>query len=68
MSKESEGWKSSIRAAVNEDWKSEAQAKLMRWKAAEKVLNDLYKMAEQNQPWLKEWIDRRFAEYLVGER
>lgn len=56
MSKESEGWK------------SEVQAKVKRWKAADKVLNDLYKMAEQNQPWLKEWIDRRFAEYLEGER
>ena len=35
LSKEDEGWKSSIRAAVNEDWKSEAQAKLKRWKAAD---------------------------------
>lgn len=56
LSKESEGWK------------SEVQAKVKRWKAADKVLNDLYKMADRNQPWLKEWIDRRFAEYLEGER
>ena len=41
---------------------------MKRLKAADKVLNDLYKMAEKNQPWLKEWIDRRFAEYLEGER
>ena len=52
----------------NEDWKSKTKNKLKRWKAADKVLNDLYKMADQNQPWLKEWIDRRFAEYLEGER
>ena len=68
MSKENEGWKSAIRAAVNEDWKSKTKNKLKRWKTADKVLNDLYKMAEQNHPWLKEWIDRRFAEYLEGER
>mgnify|MGYP005990905109 CR=1 FL=1 len=68
MSKENEDWKSAIKAAVNEDWKSKTKNKLKRWKTADKVLNDLYKMAEQNQPWLKEWIDRRFAEYLEGER
>lgn len=68
MSKVSEDLKSNIRAATNEDWKSEMKAKVKRWKAADKVLNDLYKMAERNQPWLKEWIDRRFAEYLEGER
>jgi len=68
LSKEDEGWKSSIVAAVNDDWKADMKAKVKRWKAADKVLNDLYKMAERNQPWLKEWIDRRFAEYLEGER
>ena len=41
------------------------EEEMKRLKAADKVLNDLYKMAERNQPWLKEWIDRRFAEYLV---
>lgn len=41
---------------------------MKRLKAADKVLKDLYKLADQNQPWLKKWIDRRFAEYLEGER
>ena len=36
-------------------------------KAADKVLKDLYKFADRNQPWLKEWIDRRFAEYMEQE-
>lgn len=69
MSKENEDWKSAIRAAVNDDWKSKTKNKLKRWKTADKVLNDLYKKAEQiGHPWLVEWIDRRFAEYLEGER
>ncbi len=69
MSKENEDWKSAIRAATNEDWKSKTKNKLKRWRAADKVLNDLYKKAEQiGHPWLKEWIDRRFAEYLEEER
>jgi len=40
---------------------------LKKLKCADKVLKDLYKMADQSQPWLKEWIDRRFAEYMEQE-
>jgi len=36
-------------------------------KIANMVLNDLYKMADQSHPWLKEWIDQRFAEYMVED-
>ena len=34
-------------------------------KYASWVLNDLYKMADKAHPWLKEWIDQRFAEYVA---
>lgn len=40
---------------------------MSRLKTADRVLNDLYKMASQSHPWLKEWIDQRFAEYMVED-
>ena len=41
---------------------------MSRLKTADRVLNDLYKMASQSHPnWLKEWIDQRFAEYMAED-
>lgn len=46
---------------------NEEEIEMSRLKTADRVLNDLYKMASQSHPWLKEWIDQRFAEYMVED-
>ena len=46
---------------------NEEETDMKHLKIANMVLNDLYKMADQSHPWLKEWIDRRFAEYMVED-
>ena len=45
----------------------EEEIEMSRLKTADRVLNDLYKMASQSHPWLKEWIDQRFTEYMVED-
>ena len=46
---------------------NEEETDMKHLKIANMVLNDLYKMADQSHPWLKEWIDQRFAEYMVED-
>ena len=46
---------------------NEEEIEMSRLKTADRVLNDLYKMASQSHPWLKEWIDQRFAEYMAED-